>query len=80
MQTYFAKIKKSEINSEKIKNKFSKSIISDFLLSFWLAMRLYSKNKHRERLRKLAELLHDLAKQASSNLDNQVPVSGQKLY
>lgn len=80
MQTYFAKIKKSEINSEKIKNRFSKSIISDFLLSFWLAMRLYSKNKHKGQLRKLAKLQHDLAKQAKPNLDNQVPVSGQKLY
>ena len=46
MQTYFAKIKKSEINSEKIKNRFSKSIILDFFLSFWPAMTLYRKNKH----------------------------------
>ena len=80
MQTYFAKIKKIRDQLRENQKLIFKEYHLGFLLSFWLAMRLYSKNKHRGQLRRLAELLHDLAKQARSNLDNQVLVSGQKLY
>ena len=80
MQTYFAKIKKNRDQLRENQKQIFKEYHLGFLLSFLLAMRLYSKNRHKGQLRKLAKLQHDLAKQAMPNLDNQVLVSGQKLY
>ena len=80
MQTYFAKIKKNRDQLRENQKQIFKEYHLGFLLSFLLAMRLYSKNRHKGQLRKLAKLQHDLAKQAMPNLDNQVPVSEQKLY